>query len=158
MATTTSTTTSNLVDKKWKTLTFVASGVAVVALALMVYFIWDNSKKTKVIKTQVESIKEYKATNLRLASKNTLLLTSKEELEASLSVANENITAKQIVITRLNQENKTLYTIKTQIGEMEKATKDINVSNSQLQAIQQKMRKTIATREKQNKDFEAQIK
>lgn len=158
MATTTSTTTSNLVDKKWKTLTFVASGVAVVALALMVYFIWDNSKKSKVIKTQVESIKEYKATNLRLASKNTMLLTSKEELEASLSVANENITAKQIVITRLNQENKTLYTIKTQIGEMEKATKDINVSNSQLQSIQQKMRKTIATREKQNKDFEAQIK
>ncbi len=158
MATTSSTTTSNLVDKKWKTFTFITSGIAVVALAFMGYFIFANQQKGKLIETKDETLKELKATAKRLANENTLLMSSKEELESSLSVANENLTAKQIVITRLNQENRTLYTIKTQIGEMEKATKDINASNTKIQSIQSKMRKTIAAREKQNKDFEAQLK
>jgi uncharacterized protein YlxW (UPF0749 family) len=150
--------TTTLVDKKWKTFTFIATGLFVVALVFAIVFgvnALKNKKRNVESQTQIETLQKE---NNSLVSQVTTLTSNRSELQQSLSQADESLKTKEVVISRLNDENRTLNTIKTQITQMESATTEINASNAKLQKIQKDMKATIDQRQRVNASFQASHK
>lgn len=117
--------------------------LAVVALAMV--FLRSRQLKDEHFNMQVK-VKQYGDEVVDLKRKNDLLNTK-------LNNAYNNISDKQIIISRLEEENATLMTIQTQLQEMQKVSTSLNASNSELKKLQDQMNKTILEKQKKNNDF-----
>ena len=73
-----------------------------------------------------------------------------EQLDASLEIANQDLTAKEIILSRVEKENKTLVIIKERMVELQKVSAGLVQSNSQLLKLQQDINSIIDARQREN--------
>jgi hypothetical protein len=166
-ATSTSTSTTTPA-KKSNTLTIVSIVVAALFLISLAGNIWllnkNKTYKAAIVNTHTKlQVIETEKTDLQ--DKITVLSEQKQTLDRSLASAFNNMQAKDIIIDQLNKENTTLSEIKTQVGELEKVSntmngqiKNLNTSREALKQIQDKVNKTISSKQTENQKTKAKIK
>jgi len=150
--------TTNTTENKSKksSIPWLTIGISVfllLAIAFIVFLYLRNKSLNR------ELVEEQTTTETIINEKTQLLREVKtldernRELMSSLDEAKLNLQAKEILILRLNEENETLKLIKSQLAEMQEINMDLKTSQDQIQALQDKISKTIDHREKQNQQF-----
>ncbi len=131
--------------------------VAIVAvILLLISIVWNVFfiVKQKQIKSEVAK----KQDKIEQLQRESLMYEDKiEELSLTLDDAHQNITDKDLLINRLNEENATLQQIKTQVAEIQKITKGLDLTNDQLQSLQAKINKTINLKQMENNKLKANL-
>lgn len=137
-------------DKGLSVLSMILIAVLVISLGLNVYLFFKNRNAKKDIleaKTKNEQLIE-KIT--ALTNKNKDLSSSLNDKEVSLDEAYESIDAKETLIVRLQEENRTLQTIKNQVAKFDQVAKKIDASSAELRQVQKEINNTISSKQRLN--------
>ena len=74
-----------------------------------------------------------------------------EQLNASLEIADQDLTAKEIILSRVNKENETLHAIKAQMTELQRVSEKFSESNKELLSLQESINRLIDNKQRENK-------
>lgn len=126
-----------------KTIAIVFVALFAVSLGFNIFFLIKNNRlKDNVLSEQVKVEKlqrEYKA-----------LSETKENLVTNLDTAEKHLERNKVLIRRLEEENRMLQVLKAQVAEIQKISKEFNISNKQLLEVQNKMNQTIESQRRKN--------
>lgn len=141
----------------FNTITIIAIALFAIALIIGGYLFIKNRKLKESIQVERTNSQQVLQQKMNLQKEVEHLKSKNKELDKSLGEAFENITAKQILINRLNEENETLRLIKSQLAEMTEIGLDLNTSSDQLKKLQKKINQTIETRQAKNQEFKQKL-
>jgi len=150
--------TKSSTDNTWK-ITAIVAIVLFVAAAVVAIVYMDKASKLKAeLKTERQNVEDFR-TELNSVKQENLTLNEKNQtLDQTLDDAFVNITAKEMLIERLNTENATLLTIKNQVAEIQAINKSLNISNAKLNKVQAKINKTIKAKQAANQKLKDKYK
>ncbi len=138
-------------------ITIIAIALFAITLIIGGYLFIKNRKLKESVQVERTKSQQVLQQKINLRKEIEHLKSKNKELDKSLGEAFENITAKEILINRLNEENETLRLIKSQLAEMTEIGLDLNTSSDQLKKLQERINKTIESRQAKNKEFKQKL-
>jgi len=125
-------------------ITIIIVAVLAISIAANVFYLVKNRR----VKNEIGDLK---IVNDNLKTEIVQLNEQNQILTDTLTIKNKDISQKEVVISRLNEENATLQVLRVQVEEIQKISAEFNLQNEQLKKIQEKMKQTILDKQDKNK-------
>lgn len=163
MSTTTTTETTTVTPKTTakKSIDWVKISIySIAALAVIaaVYFGFSNRGLNTDLVKEREGVMRLTEERSKLQTQVQELNLQNEKLDASLQIANQDLTAKEILLDRLNKENETLRIIKERMVELQKVSASLAANNEQLLKMQSEISKLIDIKQQENRKLQENLK
>lgn len=147
--------------RKFDTSTIIAIGallILIAAIVLMSIYFFKYRNTRDDYSQMKESTKLLEVENQNLQHEIQVLNGENKELDNSLGKAFQGISARDIVIRRLNEENETLKLIRVQVGELQNVMEGLATSNTQLKEVHERLNKITSNKLLANEKWRAKIK
>ena len=146
--------------KTFKIISIVASGLFIISLVLNIIQLSNHKDTKKELAQKDKKVQELAQENVELENQLNSLKGVKQELNKSLETAYDNMADKDILITRLNKENKLLKKIRDKVTRLNVVRQDmdgqlnkLNQTKKQIQQIQQTINQTIEDQQSANQEL-----